>query len=120
MITKKNYEDIALILAHYNLPTDFISELARYFKNDNKNFNNKRFKLRIESERAKIIKEVFEKAKKKELDERDKKYIAKRCPRCLKYYNSFPALSRKDNKTLICSECGVLEAMEDFIGRTEK
>ena len=27
-----------------------------------------------------------------------------------------PALSRTDNKTLICSECGTAEAMRDFAG----
>lgn len=45
------------------------------------------------------------------------------CPRCL---GGIPnnlqrgeyvgALSRTDNKTEICSECGQLEAMEDFFG----
>lgn len=35
------------------------------------------------------------------------------CPRCLKETDGFPALSRKDNKTNICSACGVLEAYED-------
>lgn len=44
------------------------------------------------------------------------------CPSCNVNYipnNESPgmypgALSRKDNKTEICSECGVLEALEDF------
>lgn len=44
------------------------------------------------------------------------------CPRCESSYipnNEFPgeypgALSRVDNKTEICSECGVLEALEDY------
>jgi hypothetical protein len=39
-----------------------------------------------------------------------------RCPRCGKPYNHFPALSRYDNKTLICSPCGTDEAMMDFTG----
>ena len=37
------------------------------------------------------------------------------CPRCGKEYDGYPAISRKDNKTEICSECGQDEAMEDFI-----
>lgn len=38
------------------------------------------------------------------------------CPRCGKSYTSHPAISRRDNKTEICPDCGVLEAMEDFMG----
>ena len=37
------------------------------------------------------------------------------CPRCLKKFSEYPALSRKDNKTEICSQCGTNEAMEDFM-----
>ena len=43
------------------------------------------------------------------------------CPRCKNYIpnNESPgawpgALSRRDNKTEVCSDCGVAEAMEDF------
>lgn len=35
------------------------------------------------------------------------------CPRCGKHYTEFPALSRRDNKTDICPECGEIEAFED-------
>lgn len=38
------------------------------------------------------------------------------CPVCGKVYDTHvnpPALSRKDNKTEICSDCGVVEAFED-------
>jgi len=35
------------------------------------------------------------------------------CPRCGKGYVGHPALSRKDNKTNICPDCGTLEALED-------
>lgn len=38
----------------------------------------------------------------------------KKCPRCGKPMNGFPAISRKDNKTEICSQCGQDEAMEAF------
>lgn len=37
------------------------------------------------------------------------------CPRCKTIIVGPPALSRKDNKTEICSMCGVDEALEDFI-----
>lgn len=46
---------------------------------------------------------------------------AKRCPICEGWIpnndtpGAYPgALSRKDNKTEICSECGTMEAIEDF------
>lgn len=38
------------------------------------------------------------------------------CPRCGAMMTGFPALSRRDNRTDICSECGILEAMEDYTG----
>ena len=37
----------------------------------------------------------------------------KKCPRCGGPLGERPALSRKDNKTDICSKCGYLEAIED-------
>ncbi len=49
----------------------------------------------------------------------DKTSITRICPRCGKSYNEHPALSRKDNKTLLCSDCGVREALET-IGVLEK
>lgn len=36
------------------------------------------------------------------------------CPICKKVYTSYPATSRKDNKTLICSDCGIKEIQEPF------
>lgn len=41
------------------------------------------------------------------------------CPRCGKKYTGYPALSRRDNKTEICPDCGVAEAFEDFFGYKE-
>jgi Holliday junction resolvasome RuvABC DNA-binding subunit len=41
------------------------------------------------------------------------------CPICGKPYTDFPAISRKDNKTKICPDCGVYEAMQAF-GYTEE
>lgn len=37
------------------------------------------------------------------------------CPSCNKDYEGHPAISRKDNKTLICSGCGTLEALNQFL-----
>ena len=37
-----------------------------------------------------------------------------RCPRCGKVVERLLALSRKDNKTKICDECGTQEAIEDY------
>lgn len=36
------------------------------------------------------------------------------CPRCGKEYDDYPALSRVDNETEICPECGTAEALEEF------
>ena len=38
------------------------------------------------------------------------------CPRCDSAMTEFPALSRRDNKTDICSNCGGAEALEDAYG----
>ena len=36
------------------------------------------------------------------------------CPICKEEMGEYPAISRRDNKTEICSHCGMLEALEDF------
>ena len=36
------------------------------------------------------------------------------CPKCGKEYTNYPAISRRDNKTEICSDCGLAEALEDM------
>ena len=36
------------------------------------------------------------------------------CPLCGKPYSGIPALSRTDNKTLICPDCGIREALESM------
>ena len=41
------------------------------------------------------------------------------CPRCGRSYHEAPALSRADNETLICPDCGTREALES-IGVDEK
>ncbi len=33
------------------------------------------------------------------------------CPKCKQQMNTFPAISRRDNRTEICSYCGALEAL---------
>ena len=38
----------------------------------------------------------------------------KLCPKCNTRYLGYPAISRRDNKTEICSDCGTLEALDDF------
>lgn len=38
------------------------------------------------------------------------------CPRCGVEYDGFPAISRFDNKTDICSHCGVEEGLQDYFG----
>ena len=41
------------------------------------------------------------------------------CPICGKQYFGYPALSRTDNKTLICPDCGVAEAIAIFMNSKE-
>jgi hypothetical protein len=36
------------------------------------------------------------------------------CPRCSKAYHGLPALSRADNESLICPDCGTREALESI------
>ena len=45
-------------------------------------------------------------------------YKVKPCPRCNKVSDAPPALCRRDNKTEICSDCGLRQAMEDFATRS--
>lgn len=37
-----------------------------------------------------------------------------KCPKCGRDYERLLALSRRDNQTMICDECGTKEALEDF------
>lgn len=46
--------------------------------------------------------------------------VSKICARCGKAISGYPAISRKDNKTEICNNCGTLEALEDFIKYNKK
>lgn len=40
------------------------------------------------------------------------------CPSCGKKYSERPALSRKDNETLICADCGTKEALAEYMRAT--
>ena len=40
--------------------------------------------------------------------------VLRTCPICGKEYTEHPALSRKDNSTLICPDCGTREALESI------
>ena len=42
------------------------------------------------------------------------------CPRCHNEYDGYPAISRFDNKTEICSACGTIEALHQFINNNKK
>ena len=44
----------------------------------------------------------------------DKFKIYPVCPICGNDYSDHPAISRRDNKTRICSNCGLHEALSDF------
>ena len=36
------------------------------------------------------------------------------CPKCGRRYTEHPALSRTDNETLICPDCGIREALDSI------
>ena len=42
------------------------------------------------------------------------------CPICRKEIIGYPALSRKDNNTEICSDCGTAEALIAYFGAEHK
>ena len=43
------------------------------------------------------------------------------CPLCGRVYHGYPALSRTDNETLICSDCGTRQALESIgVGAEEQ
>jgi hypothetical protein len=43
------------------------------------------------------------------------KWIEKECPRCHMLFTGYPAISRVDNTTEICSDCGIAEALEGLV-----
>ena len=40
------------------------------------------------------------------------------CPSCGREYSECPAISRKDNETLICADCGTKEALAEYLQAT--
>ena len=46
--------------------------------------------------------------------------LSKVCPICKKAIIGYPAISRKDNKTEICSNCGTFEALESHYNYNNK
>ena len=44
----------------------------------------------------------------------------KECPICNNFYNEPSAISRTDNKTEICSQCGTKQALEVFMKYEKK
>lgn len=36
----------------------------------------------------------------------------RKCPKCGREYDEYPAISRVDNETEICPDCGMREALE--------
>ena len=44
----------------------------------------------------------------------DELFRVRCCPRCNSWYDAEPALSRADNKTEICPDCGTREAMAKY------
>lgn len=42
------------------------------------------------------------------------------CPRCGNTYIDYPAISRKDNKTEICTTCGQAEALLNLIKQPDE
>lgn len=48
------------------------------------------------------------------LEPGDRVTQARVCPKCGRTYTEYPALSRADNVTEICPECGTREALEAF------
>lgn len=41
--------------------------------------------------------------------------MTRECPVCGRIYSEYPAISRKDNKTEICPDCGINEAFREYI-----
>ena len=45
---------------------------------------------------------------------KEKRVTVRICPKCGKSYTDHPALSRVDGETLICTDCGISEALESI------
>ena len=47
-------------------------------------------------------------------DDDPRNAIGQECPRCLRVIRGYSAVSRADNETNICSECGTQEVLESY------
>jgi hypothetical protein len=55
----------------------------------------------------------------KEQDEQSREKKTAVCPRCGLTYSGYPAVSRADNETEICPDCGTIETL-DAVGMSEE
>jgi len=60
------------------------------------------------------MKHKAKQTKRVKLEESNTKELTAICPKCKKQYSGYPAISRRDNQTPICSYCGTQEALFDF------
>jgi predicted RNA-binding Zn-ribbon protein involved in translation (DUF1610 family) len=72
----------------------------------------KRIRKILGNERTEWLIDAYVEQKKQEYLDR---YDYEECPKCGLAYSGYPATSRRDNETEICSQCGVVEAFEDLI-----
>lgn len=97
----KNLEKI------YDLVIDQYEILGQYIENPNLNNG-----LKILEIQSSILIELVE----QELEhvKNNCRKMEAFCIRCRQSYTSYPALSRRDNTTSICSDCGEMEALNDM------
>lgn len=70
--------------------------------------------IQITGENARKAASALRRMKKEDLEKLLIQSVQSECPRCHQMYTEYPALSRRDNQTDICPDCGTAEAMEDF------
>jgi len=51
---------------------------------------------------------------------KDNNLVTATCPRCGQIYCGIPAISREDNTTMICPDCGILEALQSIGVNTDE
>lgn len=61
----------------------------------------------------KYLKEALRISKEEALMKQEE-HIERVCPKCGQTYFGYPAISREDNETLICPDCGIKEALESI------
>lgn len=85
------------------------------------NKNTKHLWAKDEQKHIDYMKAIYESFKKKpqwidmdKIEEYRKQMCYRVCPICGRKYKERPALSRMDNKTEICPECGLMEALAEL------